>query len=148
MSSRIAVLGRRCHTEEILGLLGLRGAALIPASRSARIPLLRSLAAIASAAAIVTSLPLLIASCASDNPDSGSCPNDLPTCANDAPSYKNAGSAASAKNFSDYDHVFAQRSAILNNVYACKMPKKPAAPLDPEDRRKLLLWLKCNAPNN
>jgi hypothetical protein len=141
------------------------GAALIPASRNTRNPLLRSLAAIAIAGAIVSSLPLMIASCASDPATTdSSCPNDLPTCANDAPSYKDdiapiferrcfechadAGSAASAKNFSDYDHVFAQRSAILNNVYACKMPKKPAAPLAPEDRQKLLLWLKCNAPNN
>jgi hypothetical protein len=124
---------------------------------------LGTLGAVALAAAIAFTLPLMMGACSSDPVDS-SCPNDLPTCANNAPSYKadiapimerrcldchaDAGSPASSKNFSDYDHVFAQRSAILNNVYACKMPKKPAAPLAPEDRQKLLLWLKCNAPNN
>ena len=48
--------------------------------------------------------------------------------------------------FSAYDQVYSQRSQILNQVYACKMPPDGAEPLSPEERKTLLTWLVCGAP--
>ena len=66
------------------------------------------------------------------------CPNDLPAaCPSPVPSYKStidpiigarcrachsAGGQESSIPFTTHDQVFAQRSAMLNQVYACKMP--------------------------
>ena len=47
-----------------------------------------------------------------------------------------------------YSQVYSERSAVLNQVYACNMPPPPAAlPTEPE-RTALLTWLVCGAPQN
>jgi len=92
------------------------------------------------------------------------CPNDLPaSCPADAPSYTNdvapiiserclvchgPGGQASNKPLDSYDNVYARRSAVLNQLYACNMP--PAGnPAPTEDERLTILnWLVCGAPNN
>jgi uncharacterized membrane protein len=47
-----------------------------------------------------------------------------------------------------YAQIFALRSSVLNQVYACKMPKAGAAPLSASERAALLAWLVCGAPMN
>ncbi len=128
-------------------------------------------------ALIVPVLAAIAAACASDpaSPapvvdggaalDAGGCPSDLPAaCPSPPPSYASdvapiiaarcypchapGGVAASKHELSSYDRVFAQRSAVLNQVYACAMPPKDAAPPAASERQKLLGWLVCKAPNN
>jgi len=96
---------------------------------------------------------------------SGSCPQDLPDqCPSAVPSFKtdvepiferrcwhchaNGGPEAASHNFSTYDNIYAQRSAILNQVYACHMPPAGQTPPTSDERAKLLAWLVCKAPNN
>jgi hypothetical protein len=100
-------------------------------------------------------------------PDMGiDCPNDLPSaCPTPAPSWDadggvsaliadhcvechRAGGLAFDKPFSDYAHVYQYRSAILNQVYSCYMPPPDAGTLASSERRLLLGWLVCGAPNN
>jgi uncharacterized membrane protein len=102
---------------------------------------------------------------ASEEPEAAACPNDLPAaCPQPPPSYKNdvrsiidrrcngchanGGVAARRNDFSTYDNVANQRSAILNQVYACYMPPPDAGQPTPDERQKLLGWLVCKAPNN
>lgn len=97
--------------------------------------------------------------------DGGGCPSDLPAaCPTPTPSWAAdvapivtsrcypchapGGIAAAKHELSSYDRVFAQRSAVLNQVYACAMPPKDAPALTPVERQKLLGWLVCKAPNN
>ncbi len=103
---------------------------------------------------------------ASDDADSEStCPQDLPTaCPEPAPSYArdivpilerrcfachaDGGIETKKHDFGSYDAVFAQRSPILNQVYACLMPPPDASALMPDERAGLLGWFVCHAPNN
>ena len=100
------------------------------------------------------------------DPSSGTCPSEQPTCANNAPSYEDeiapifaehcrechspGGLAERKKRFDDYAQVKDAAGTIYRNVYGCVMPKQPEPqpPFSLEDRQKLLLWLKCDAPNN
>jgi hypothetical protein len=104
--------------------------------------------------------------CAPDsNANTASCPQDLPSsCLTPPPSFKSdvepilerrcwachtdGGVAASAHDFSTYAHVFAQRTEMLDQVYACRMPPEGADAPTPEERAKLLGWFVCKAPNN
>ena len=47
-----------------------------------------------------------------------------------------------------YDEVYAQRSAILDQVYGCMMPPSGVPTMSAQDRVALLSWLVCNAPDN
>jgi hypothetical protein len=106
-----------------------------------------------------------VLACGSSHPAATDrCPQDLPAaCPANPPSYQtdvapmlaarcatchSPGGAGSPFDFTTYDSVFANRSAILNQVYACNMPPKGAAGLDPAQRQTLLGWLVCGAPNN
>jgi uncharacterized membrane protein len=62
--------------------------------------------------------------------------------------HANGGVEAAAHDFSTYDRIYGQRSSILNQVYACRMPPADATPLTGEERSKLLAWFVCKAPNN
>ena len=92
-----------------------------------------------------------------------SCPNDTLTCPTPAPSYANSVSTIiqnrcvvchsptgqnPALPFTSYQQVFDNRSKILNQLYACRMP--PAGQTQPtsQERTQLLDWLYCGAPNN
>ena len=48
----------------------------------------------------------------------------------------------------DYADVFAQRSAVLTQVYGCLMPPAGAMAPSASERALLLDWLVCGAPNN
>ncbi len=50
--------------------------------------------------------------------------------------------------FSTYAKVFANRSAILDQVNACIMPPSNGPALSAGDRIALTGWLECGAPND
>src|SRR5215813_9453615 len=92
------------------------------------------------------------------------CPNDLPSsCPSPAPSYSGTiaplisshclvchspGGQEASIPFTSYQNVYAERSPMLNQVYACYMPPTGAQPLSAQERNQLLTWLVCGAPNN
>ncbi len=97
--------------------------------------------------------------------DAGACPNDLPqACPSNVPSYKNnvssiigdkcnachgdGGVAASKFEFTSYANVYAGRSSMLDQVYACRMPPADASALTPDERAAMLAWFVCHAPQN
>ena len=92
------------------------------------------------------------------------CPNDLPdTCPADVPSYAGdvapilsercllchaPGGQVSNKPLDTYNHVYARRSAVLNQVHACNMPPSGEPQLTEDERIIILDWLVCGAPDN
>lgn len=96
----------------------------------------------------------------------GSCPSDLPSdarCPEAAPSYGGVVAGIleqrcqgchypqnpfSSVVLSDYQRVFAARRTSLSLVYGCDMPPAGALPLSAEERRVLLAWFVCGAPQN
>ena len=117
---------------------------------------------------VVTLIALALWACSSDSSHDGgasSCPADLPAaCPAAPPSFKadieplierrcwgchaNGGVATPAHDFSTYDDIYRQRSAMLNQVYACNMPPADAGQLTPEERASLLSWFVCKSPDN
>lgn len=105
-----------------------------------------------------------------DPPDTaavdGDCPSGLPSdaaCASEVPSYELTvapiierrcgachyrGNTLSGDEFVDYDDVWRARRTLLTRVYTCAMPPDGAAALAPEERRALLQWFVCGAPEN
>lgn len=113
--------------------------------------------------------------CGSSNPAGESCPDDLPaSCPSPEPSYTTdivpiiqgscypchgpGGVEQQKFDYSTYAGVYAARSTILDQVYACLMPpvagvadagvEAGAPPLTTDARVKLLGWLVCGAPEN
>ncbi len=97
--------------------------------------------------------------------DPSNCPSDLPaSCPTPTPSFNSQvndiiqrkcgachtgnGVEASAHEFSTYATIAPQRSAMLNQVYACRMPPPDAPGLTVDERAALLGWLVCKAPDN
>jgi uncharacterized membrane protein len=95
---------------------------------------------------------------ACDSPGT-SCPNDLPSsCSSSPPSYAqvapifaancsschSTGGSAPDRLFDTYDQIAAQQSAVLNQIYSCKMPPAGYAPLSDAERQLVLGWLVCN----
>lgn len=96
----------------------------------------------------------------------GACPSDLPSntaCASELPSYEREvapiieqrcatchfpGNTQSGDVFDEYDDVYSRRQTVLTRVYSCVMPPEGAAPLTSEQRRTLLSWFVCGAPQN
>ncbi len=92
------------------------------------------------------------------------CPNDLPpACPSPAPSYAAdiaplimrrctpchyPGGVAAMGNhdLSDYPRVFAQKRDVLTQFYACKMPPADAGAPTADERKAMLGWLVCGAP--
>jgi cytochrome c5 len=114
-------------------------------------------------------------SCAgSDRPDpppdmmlgGGGCPTDLPdeaACDADAPSYAEqtaamidercrvchfSGNLQSPRIFESYEDVFEQRRGMLTQIYSCRMPPEGSPALSSTERRALLQWFVCGAPDN
>jgi uncharacterized membrane protein len=126
--------------------------------------------AVIAAAALAAASASSSAACTSSDgsssgtSDAGSCPEDLPpACPSPAPSYAKdvapviqssctpchaAGGQQQSRLLTDYAHVFAQRSAVLNQVHACKMPPSNGPLLTAEGRKVLLAWLVCGARND
>jgi len=97
--------------------------------------------------------------------DAAACPQDLPaSCPARVPSYQtdvegiiaskcngchtDGGVGSSKFDFSTYASVYADRSSMLNQIYACRMPPPDAGALTPDERALLLAWFVCHAPNN
>ena len=117
-------------------------------------------------AAVVLALAAVAtgAGCTSETP-AQSCPNDLPSgCPATPPSYAHdvapvierrcypchgpGGAQSALHDFSRYDVVHTQRRTVLNEVYACVMPPRDAAAPTSDERKTLLTWLTCGAPDN
>ena len=127
---------------------------------------MRAAALVVAAGAIAAALTW--AACSPTLPvsmDSGACPNDLPAaCPSSVPSYADAvaptiggkcngchtdgGPGTGKFDFSTYASVYADRSAMLNQIYSCRMPPADASALTAEERAALLSWFVCHAPNN
>ena len=117
-----------------------------------------ALAAFGSSAACTSS---------SDGAPSGTaagCPDDLPAaCPAVAPSYAKdvapviqqactpchaPGGEQASRSLVTYAGAFANRSAMLNQVHACRMPPANAPPISDTGRKLLQAWVVCGAPNN
>ncbi len=109
-------------------------------------------------------LGLALTACSSHSAASATCPQDLPTaCPSNVPSYQSdvapifasrcvvchsPDGSDTQRTYVNYAAIYANRGAILDQVYACNMPPSgDPAPTAPE-RTKLLTWLICGAPNN
>ena len=92
--------------------------------------------------------------CPDDLPDS--CPSPAPGLAKDiAPviaarcaSCHVAGGVAADKPLTNHAQVFSRKGAVLNQVYACKMPPEGATPLSTAERLTIESWLVCGAPDD
>jgi hypothetical protein len=96
----------------------------------------------------------------------GECPSDLPgrdVCAAGTPSYGSEAGPIIERRcatchypdndrsryvFSDYDEVYSARQTVLTRIYGCVMPPDGAPQLTPDERRVLLEWFICGAPDN
>ncbi len=92
------------------------------------------------------------------------CPQDLPAaCPSNAPSYQSdvapifasrcaichsPDGSDTQRTYVNYAAIYANRGAILDQVYACNMPQSGATKPTASERGKLLTWLVCEAPNN
>lgn len=93
------------------------------------------------------------------------CLHDLPaSCPSPVPSYSSsvseiisqscvvgchtAGGAAPDRPYNNYQEVYSQQSAVLNQAYECFMPPAGSPPLTATQRAQLFGWLVCGAPNN
>lgn len=94
------------------------------------------------------------------------CPSDLPNdsaCPDAAPSYTDAiaplvsqhcggchydGNLNSKQVLETYDDLHGSVSLIEKEVYRCEMPPAGEPRLTTAERRTLLQWLVCGAPNN
>lgn len=95
---------------------------------------------------------------------SSSCPDDLPaSCPSPAPGWAKdiapviearcaschvKGGVAADEPLTDHAQVFSRKGAVLNQVYACKMPPEGAAPLSTAERIAIESWLVCGAPDD
>lgn len=129
------------------------------------------------AAALAALILRITAGCSSTQPpppaadaapdaDEAGCPQDLPaSCPAPPPSYatdvlpvferrcwmchSDGGIEDQLHDFSTYDHIFAQKGPILTQVYGCLMPLADGGtPLTADERKAMLGWLVCGAPNN
>jgi uncharacterized membrane protein len=92
------------------------------------------------------------------------CPNDLPaSCPSPAPHFAadvqpvlqarcvrchTSGGQAGEKPLTTWAEIFGRRSSVLNRVYACVMPPAAEPQLTEAERRTLLGWLVCGAPDD
>lgn len=109
-------------------------------------------------------LGLSLMACSSHSAATVTCPEDLPAaCPANAPSYQldvapifasrcvvchSPDGSDTQRTFVNYLAIYANRGAILDQVYACNMPPSGAASPTASERAKLLTWLVCGAPNN
>jgi len=120
---------------------------------------------------IVAAALLALAGCGAGYPDPvdaggapSTCPRDLPqSCPEDAPGYDGGiaelvranclichapGGISQDIPLGSYAQLHARRRDVLGQVYNCLMPQAPQPPLSSEDRKALLAWLVCGAPDD
>jgi hypothetical protein len=99
-----------------------------------------------------------------DGGNTQTCPRDLPaSCPADAPGYDGGVSIVVQDNclmchspggvsqdipLGTYAQLYGRRTDVLGQVYNCLMPQAPKPPLPAADRKALLGWLVCGAPND
>ena len=109
-------------------------------------------------------LGLALMACGSHPAATAVCPQDLPAaCPSNVPSYQmdvapifaqrcvvchSPDGSDAQRDYVHYTAIYANRGAILDQVYACNMPPSGATAPTPSERTKLLTWLVCGAPNN
>jgi hypothetical protein len=92
------------------------------------------------------------------------CPDDLPAfCPEQVPSYQtnispllqqfclechSSNGEAANHDLSTYQAVFADRRNVLAQVYSCRMPPVQVPQLSTQQRKDLLTWFVCQAPDN
>lgn len=129
-----------------------------------RAALVIALASAASFAAMAACTSADTSSSSSSSSSGGACPDDLPAaCPAVVPSYAKdvapviqqactpchaPGGEQASRTLVDYAGAFANRSPMLNQVHACRMPPANAPPLGADGRKVLLTWLVCGAPND
>ena len=117
-----------------------------------------------AAAMSLAAMAACTSSDATSSSSGGSCPEDLPAaCPAVFPSYAKdvapvieqactpchaPGGEQANRKLVDYAGAFTNRSPMLNQVHACRMPPANAPPLGADGRKVLLTWLVCGAPNN
>jgi hypothetical protein len=122
---------------------------------------MRSRTASSRSGRLIGVLTVALAACKSSASD---CPQDLPaSCPTLAPSYRQVVAAVIARectgchapdalqsdrDLSTYAGLYANRGAVLDQVYACNMPPAGSPSLDTTDRVLLLTWLVCGSPDN
>jgi hypothetical protein len=100
------------------------------------------------------------------DPAPPNCPDDQPSqsdCPDATPSYQSEiapiiqerctvchvpGGLEPDKLFDSYERILPQRARMLVFIYSCRMPPTCATQLTSDERRKLLKWFVCSAPNN
>jgi len=94
--------------------------------------------------------------CTLELPDGSACGADTPSYANDVapllttfcvPCHRPGGINYSHQ-LDSYAHVYAERRAMLSQLYSCNMPPDDQ-PIPSDAQAELVLdWLVCGAPNN
>ena len=117
-----------------------------------------------SMAAVVTVVASAGVACGSHPASAAACSQDLPaTCPSNVPSYQvdvapifagrcvichSPDGSDSQRDYANLAAIYANRGAILDQVYACRMPPNGSAEPSTTERATLLAWLVCGAPNN
>ncbi len=89
------------------------------------------------------------------------CPNDLPAkCPSPQPAYADVapvfaahctrchgpGGVEATRPLDSYAHVFKLKGPVLNQIYACVMPPATEPTVSSSERKLVLGWLVCGAP--
>ena len=99
------------------------------------------------------------AACSAGGSGSATCPNDYPSaCPTPAPSFANDvsplihanctpchGAGQQIPTLDTYDDVMRAATMISMQVFQCRMPPAPRAPLTSQQRQIILGWLVCGA---
>jgi hypothetical protein len=146
-----------------LGILTICVLALVGCASNQALPLVEDGGAVSGDADL--------AACVADGPigmQRPGCPSDLPPdtdCATESPFYADvapvfaarcsvchhAGGLETKYIFDTYAQVHdntAIRTRILTQIYACRMPPPCAPDLSADERRTMLKWLVCGAPES
>jgi hypothetical protein len=105
---------------------------------------------------------VVAADCSSGGSEAATCPNDYPSaCLAPGPSFANDvsplihanctpchGPGQQVPTLSTYSDVMHAGTLIATQVFQCRMPPAPRAPLTSQQRQTLLGWLVCGAPDN
>ena len=114
----------------------------------------RAITTVAAIAIAVTS------GCSGSSP--AACPNDYPSaCPTPAPSFATDvlpviqanctpchGPGQQVPTLNSYASVMAAATRVSTQVFQCRMPPAPRAPLTSEERQTLLSWLVCGVMDN
>lgn len=107
-------------------------------------------------------LLLLGCSTSASEPSEEACPSDRPTsCPTPSPIYADvqpiltahctschsASGIESTRPLDSYDATFRTRTTVMTQLVKCAMPPAGEPKLSAEERRTLLAWLVCGAPN-